>query len=128
MGKYDTVGTPRKCSFGGIDFRVRADASITEMLREKNSTRIPTSGISMRQDTKVIQSLTGFPFVMNQKERQQFDSLADSGEHKFDYTDAAGFTITGQASVGGDSSRTSDEGTYTADMEFESKPTVIDPS
>ena len=128
MGKFDVVGTPLKCTWGGIDFRVRADASITELLREKSSTRVPTSGMSMRQDTRIIQSLTGFPFVMNQVERQQFDTLADSGEHNFDFVDAAGFTITGRASAGGDSSRTSDEGTYTADMEFETKPTIINPT
>ena len=127
MGKFDVVGTPLGCTFGGIDFRVKADASITELLREKNSERVPTSGKSIRKDTRIVQALTGFPFIMNQKERQEFDTLADSGDHKFDFTDAAGFTITGIASVGGDSSRTSDEGVYTADMEFESKPTILNP-
>lgn len=127
MGKFDTVGTPLGCTYGGIDFRIKADASITEMLRNFSSEQIPSTGSGMHKKEKVVPSLAGVPFIMNQKERQDFDELADTAPHKFDYTDAAGFTVTGQATVGGDSSRTSDEGVYTADMEFETKPTVLTP-
>jgi len=124
---YDTVGTPLGSSYGGIDFRIKEDASITEMLRQYASELIITTGAGMHKKTKVAQMLSGVPFVMNQAERETFDSLADSGPHKFDYTDAAGFTITGQAIIGGDSSRTSDEGVYTADVGFIVKPTIIRP-
>ena len=127
MSDFNIVGTPKGCSYGGLDFRVKADASITEMLRKFSSEIIPTTGDGMHKKEKVVQSLTGFPFTVNQDERIQLDDLADTGPHKFDYTDAAGFTITGKAIIGGDSSRTSDEGTYTADIGFIAKPTILKP-
>lgn len=127
MSDFNTVGTPEGCSYGGVDFRVKADASITEMLRGFSSEIIPTTGNGMHKKERVVAALTGFPFTVNQDERRQLDELADTGPHKFDYTDAAGFTITGQAVIAGDSSRTSDEGTYTADVQFLSKPTILNP-
>ena len=127
MGKYDVVGTPLGCTYGGTDFRVKADASITEQMRKFATELVANTGSAMNKREKQIQALTGFPFVANQKERQILDELADTGPHKFDYTDAAGFTITGQAILSGDSSRTSDEGVYTADVQFETKPTILNP-
>lgn len=127
MSDFNIVGTPDGCSYGGLDFRVKADASITEMLRSFSSEVIPTTGLGMHKKEKAVQTLSGFPFTVNQDERRQLDELADTGPHKFDYTDGAGFTITGQAILGGDSSRTSDEGTYTADVGFMSKPTILNP-
>lgn len=127
MGQFDTVGTPLGATFGGLDFRVKADASITEMLRKFETELVANTGSAMNKKTKAIQGLSGFPFTTNQVEREQLDDLADTGPHKFDYTDAAGFTVTGQAILSGDSSRTSDEGTYTVDVQFESKPTILRP-
>ena len=127
MGKHDTVGTPLGASYGGIDFRVKADASITEQMRKYATELVANTGDGMQKKEKIIQALTGFPFMMNQSERKEFDELADTAPHKFDYTDAAGFTITGQAIMSGDSSRTSDEGVYTCDVQFVSKPTILNP-
>jgi hypothetical protein len=127
MASINTVGTPRGCSYSGISFRVKADASISEMLRKYNDTVIPSSGEAMVQRAKAVQGLSGFPFTTNQRERNQLDTLADSGPHKFVYTDAAEVTISGQAVLAGDSIRTSDEGTYTADVQFMDKPTLIYP-
>ena len=67
------------------------------------------------------------PFQVNQDERQQLDSDGDSGPYIFEFKDAAGYSITGQAVLAGDSSRTSDEGTYTVDVQFDSKPTFVKP-
>lgn len=127
MADINTVGTPNSASFKGTDYRVKADASITEMLRRRTNELIPTSGAGMVKAEKAIQSLGGFPFSLNQRERSQLDDAADNGPGKFVYVDAAGVTISGQAIIAGDSSRTSDEGTYTADIHFLEKPTIIYP-
>lgn len=127
MSGLDTAGTPLSAKYNGISYRVKGDADITEMLRNYQSEMIPTSGTGMHKKTKVVQALSGMSFTVNQSERATLDTDADNGPYLFEYKDAAGVIITGQAIIAGDSSKTSSENTYSCDVQFDSKPTIIYP-
>lgn len=127
MSDINTVGTPLGFKYNGTAYRVKADSAPTEMFRKYVSEPVATSGDSMNKKTKQLQSVSGLDLTMNQRERSTFDDDADSGPYIAEYKDAAGVIFTGLANIGGDSSRTSDEGTYSIDIIFVNKPTVIYP-
>jgi hypothetical protein len=90
----DVVGSLRKLSIEGIPFRVAADANFSETVTVFENSMIATSGRAMRKMTRRVPMTEGIVLIVNEAERQNLKSFAESiDDLKVSYTKASGDTF-----------------------------------
>lgn len=122
----DNVGTPRSLSINGVGYRVAADADYNASLSLITSEYLPTTGAALLQVTRKNPMITGIPLRVTPSEMDTLNQIAADGEPaQFAITEASGTVIAGTVTIAGDRERSSATGTYTIDIQFAGRPTII---